>query len=264
MVKFLKRGYIAILLGFLYLPIFTLIVFAFNSGKTMARWGGFSLQWFEALFRDKIIMESLANSISLAVTSTLIAVVVGTIAAIGINEYKKVKKTVIINLTYVPIMNADIVTGISMLLVFIFMRFDRGYGTVLISHIMFNIPFVIFAVLPKLRTLDPHLYEAAIDMGAKPRQAIWKVIIPQLTPGIMTGAVIAFTMSFDDFVITYFSAQGQVNTLSTHIYSMAKIGINPKINALSALMFVFVITLLVIINIKSFRKQPVEGKSIDN
>ena len=160
-------------------------------------------------------------------------------------------------------MNADIVTGISLLLVFIFFQIPRGYGTLLIAHVVFNVPYVIFSVLPRLRQMDPHLYEAALDMGAKPSLAVRKVLIPQLMPGIFTGFILAFTMSFDDFVISFFSTQGLVNNLSVYIYSMARVGINPKINALSTIMFVCIITLLIIINVRSSRtRRPREEKRI--
>ena len=212
---------------------------------------GFTFNWYQELFSDPTLLEGLWNTISIAVLSSLIAVVIGTLAAIGIHEYRKWSKTIMINITYVPMMNADVVTGISMLLLFIFLRIPRGYLTLLISHVAFNIPYVIFSVLPKLKQLDRHTYEAALDMGAKPAYALRKVIIPEIMPGIVTGAIMAFTMSFDDFVISFFSTQGTVNTLSIYIYSMARVGINPKINALSTIMFVCIITLLIVSNLRS-------------
>ncbi len=226
----------------------------------MAKWTGFSLNWYVELFKDPVIMEALGVTLSIALLSSLIAVVIGTLAAIGINEYKKWPKTLTINLTYVPMMNADIVTGISLLLLFIFMRIPRGYGTLLIAHTAFNIPYVIFSVLPKLRQMDPNLYEAALDMGATPSYAVRKVLIPELMPGIMTGFIMAFTMSFDDFVISFFSTQGLVNNLSTYIYSMARVGINPKINALSTIMFVCIITLLIVTNVQANRHSKKQQK----
>jgi len=253
--RFFKRFYLAILLFFLYLPILMLILYSFNEGKTMNGWHGFSLHWYAELFSDPAIMESLWVTVSIAVLSSLIAVVIGTLAAIGIQEYRKWTKSITINLTYVPMMNADIVTGISLLLLFIFIGIPRGYFTLLISHVVFNVPYVIFAVLPRLRQLDPNLYEAALDMGAKPAYAVRKVLIPQLMPGITTGFMMAFTMSFDDFVISFFSTQGLTNNLSIYIYSMARVGINPKINALSAIMFVCVISILVVTNVRAARHE---------
>ena len=249
--SFFKRFYLGVILIFLYLPIVTLMVFSFNSGDSMAKWEGFSLKWYGEMFSNSTLMEALWVTISVAVLSALIAVVIGTLAAIGINDYKKTSKAVVTNITYVPMMNADIVTGVSMLLLFIFLRIPRGYATLLISHVAFNVPYVIFSVLPRLRALNPNLYEAALDMGATPFYALRKVLIPELMPGIVTGAIMAFTMSFDDFVISFFSTQGYVNNLSTYIYSMAKVGIRPVINALCTVMFVFIITLLIIMNVRA-------------
>lgn len=249
--RFFKRFYLAILLIFLYLPILTLMVFSFNSGSSMSKWEGFSFSWYAQMFNDPTLMEALWVTVSIAVLSSLIAVIIGTLAAIGINDYKRGTKAIVTNITYVPIMNADIVTGVSMLLLFLFLRIPRGYITLLIAHVAFNIPYVIFSVMPRLRTLDKNLYEAALDMGATPLYALRKVLIPELMPGIVSGAVMAFTMSFDDFVISFFSTQGYVNNLSTYIYSMAKVGIRPVINALCTVMFVFIITVLIIMNVKS-------------
>lgn len=257
---FIKRFYLAILLFFLYLPILMLMLYSFNSGKSMAKWQGFSLNWYAELFNDPAIMEALWVTISIAVLSSLIAVIIGTMAAIGIKEYRRMPRALVINLTYIPVMNADIVTGIAMLLLFIFLRIPRGYGTLLISHVAFNVPYVIFAVLPRLRRMDKHLYEAALDMGATPVLAVRKVLIPELMPGIVTGFIMAFTMSFDDFLISFFSTQGMVNNLSVYIYSMARIGINPKINALSTIMFVCIITLLIVINVRSAKYSKLEKK----
>ena len=261
--KFFKRFYLGLVLLFLYMPILMLMVFSFNEGRTMSKWSGFSLQWYQELFNDPAIIDAIWVTVSIAILSSLIAVVIGTLAAIGIKEYKRVSRSLVVNLTYIPMMNADIVTGISLLLVFIFFQIPRGYGTLLIAHVVFNVPYVIFSVLPRLRQMDPHLYEAALDMGAKPSLAVRKVLIPQLMPGIFTGFILAFTMSFDDFVISFFSTQGLVNNLSVYIYSMARVGINPKIKALSTIMFVCIITLLIIINVRSSRtRRPREEKRI--
>lgn len=262
MVKFIKRFYLAILLFFLYLPIVVLMIYSFNSGSNMSVWEGFSFRWYASLFQNREIMEALWVTLSVAVLSSLIAVIIGTLAAIGISDYRKTAKNIVINLTYIPMVNADIVTGISMLLLFIFLRIPRGYGTLLLAHIAFNVPYVIFAVLPRLKQLDKNLYEAALDMGATPSYAVRKVMIPELMPGIVTGFIMAFTMSFDDFLISFFSTQGMVNNLSVYIYSRAKIRITPEVNALSTIMFVLVITLLIIINVRSskYTKKPVRKK----
>lgn len=249
--SFFKRFYMVLILLFLYAPIMVLIAFSFNSSRTMAKWSGFTLDWYAQLFKDSIIMDSLWVTISVAVLSSVIAVIIGVLAAIGIQNCRKGVRSLMVNVTYIPMINADIVTGISLLLLFIFMHIPRGYTTMLIAHIAFNIPYVILSVLPKLRSMDTSLYEAALDMGAKPSYAIRKVVLPQLMPGILTGFILAFTMSFDDFVISFFTTQGLTQNLSIYVYSMAKVGINPKINALSAVMFVVMITLLLIINARS-------------
>lgn len=252
LLSFFKRFYMGIVLLFLYAPILVLIVFSFNESRTMAKWSGFTFDWYAKLFNDSIIMDSLWVTVSVAFISAFIAVIVGTLAAIGIMNYKrKSVRSLVLNITNIPMINADIVTGIAMLLLFIFLGIPRGYSTMLISHIAFNIPYVILSVMPKLRQLDMSLYEAALDMGAQPAYAIRKVMLPQIMPGIVTGFILAFTMSFDDFVISFFSTQGLTQNLSIYVYSMAKVGINPKINALSAIMFIVMVTLLLIVNARA-------------
>jgi spermidine/putrescine transport system permease protein len=251
---FFKRFYLAVILAFMYLPIGALIIFSFNESKSMAKWTGFSLHWYEQLFQDPSIAEAVWVTISIAIIASLAATFIGTLAAIGMDNFRKKSKNVMVNLTYIPMVNAEIVTGISLLLLFIFFNIPRGYWTMLLAHITFDIPFVIFSVLPKLRQMDPGTYEAALDMGAKPAYAVRKVILPQIAPGIVTGFLLAFTMSFDDFMISFFTSQGATQNLSTYIYSMARVGINPMINALSAIMFVVVITLLLVINLRSVKK----------
>lgn len=254
MIKFFKRFYLAIILIFMYLPIGALIVFSFNESKNMGAWTGFSLHWYKALFEDPIIAEAIWVTISVALLSAAAATLIGTLAVIGIDNYRKRAKNTMINLTYIPMVNADIVTGVSLLLLFIFLNIPRGYWTLLLAHITFNIPYVIFSVLPKMRQLDRSTYEAALDMGAKPSYAVRKIIMPQIAPGIVTGFILAFTMSFDDFMISFFATQGTTQNLSIYIYSMARVGINPMINALSAIMFVVVILLLLVINIRSIKR----------
>ncbi len=246
-----KRFYIGIILLFLYLPIITLIVFSFNESKTMARWSGFSFKWYGELFTDPIILDAIFVTLSIALLASLISTVIGTLAAFGINGMKKHAKSLTMSGTYIPMINADIVTGVSMLLLFILLKIPRGYVTLLIAHITFCLPYVVLSVLPRLKSMDTALYEAALDMGATPRQAMFKVVLPDIMPGVVTGFILAFTLSFDDFVISFFSTQGTLSNLSVYIYSMAKLGINPKINALSAIMFVVVIVLLIIINKRS-------------
>jgi spermidine/putrescine transport system permease protein len=217
----------------------------------MAKWGGFSLKWYGELFTDGQILDALAVTLSIAVLAALISTVIGTFAALGINGFKKRSKSMLVGVSYIPMVNADIVTGVSLLLLFILLKLPRGYATMLIAHITFCLPYTTLSVLPRLRGMDEALYEAALDMGATPRQALLKVVLPDIMPGIVTGMILAFTLSFDDFVISFFSTQGVLPNLSIYIYSMAKKGIKPEINALSAIMFAVVIALLILINKRS-------------
>ncbi len=248
---FFRRFYLILILIFLYAPILTLIVFSFNESKSMAHWGGFSLKWYGKLFTNSTILDAIFVTLSIAVLASLIATVIGTFAAIGINNFKKRPKAFMMSLSYIPMVNADIVTGISMLLLFILLQVPRGYTTLLIAHITFCLPYTVLSVLPRLKAMDPALYEAALDMGATPRQAMLRVVLPDIMPGIITGLILAFTLSFDDFVISFFSTQGMLSNLSIYIYSTAKMGVKPEINALSAIMFVVVMLLLVVINKRS-------------
>ena len=255
--KWLKRSYLGLILLFLYAPIVTLIVFSFNAGKTMGIWRGFSLQWYVQLFQDATIMRSLGVTMSVALLSALGATLLGTMAAIGIHSMKSRRRAVVENISYIPMLSPDIVTGISLMLLFVFLGARLSYTTMLLAHITFNLPYVIFSVLPKLQQLPPHHYEAALDLGAKPSYALRRIVLPQIMPGVITGAIFAFTLSIDDFVISYFTSQ-DVPNLSMTIYNMARRGINPKINALSTLMFVSVVTLLVVVNVRSVRQQRKE------
>lgn len=249
--KFISRFWLAFLLFFMYFPIVTIIIFSFNESGTMNSWGGFSLKWYSTIFKDPMLIKSIGVTLSVAVLSATISTIIGTAAAIGINEFKRFPKNLITNLTYIPIVNADIVTGISLLLCFIFTGISRGYFTLLLAHITFNIPYVIFSVLPKLKQMNPDLYDAALDLGATPKRAIMNIVVPEILPGIITGFIIAFTLSFDDFVVSFFSTQGLTSNLSIYIYSMARKGIRPEINALSAIMFIPIIILLIVINVRS-------------
>lgn len=244
----LKKIYLWLVFLFLYAPILVLILFSFNASKSRGKWEGFSLKWYAELFHDEQIMTALANTVMIAVGSALIAAVVGTIAAIGIYNMRGWKKNLVINVTYLPILNPDIVTGISMMLMFIAIQLPRGLGSMLIAHITFGLPYVIISVLPKLGQLDPQIFDAALDLGASPREAYTKVILPQILPGIFTGYLLAFTMSVDDFVVSFFVTGNGVSNLAISIYSMARRGINPKINAVLTLLFAAVIGIMYIIN----------------
>lgn len=247
MKSFVKKAYIYLLLLFLYAPIIVLVIYSFNDSKYRSKWGGFSLRWYKELFADARIMNALYYTISIALIAAIVATLLGTMASIGIFSMGKKSKKIIKNISYIPILNPDIVTGISLMILFIFINIRLGFSTMLMAHITFCTPYVILSVLPKLQQLDGSLYEAALDLGAKPWQAISKVIVPEIKPGIITGFLLAFTLSVDDFVISFFTTGSGVTNLSIQIFSMAKKGINPKINAISTLMLLTVMILLVII-----------------
>ena len=252
-VRIFKNAYSALIFLFLYAPIAVLIIFSFNESKSRGAWGGFSLKWYESLFNNSSIMTALWNTVEIAVISALVATVIGTFAAIGINSMKKLPQSVIMNVSYLPVLNADIVTGVSLLILFIFLGIPLGRISLLLSHITFNIPYVILSVMPKLKMMNQHSYEAALDLGCTPMQAVMKVVMPEIMPGVITGAILAFTLSIDDFVISFFTTGPGVNTLSIEIYSMVRRGIKPEINALSSLMFLTVLALLVVVNVRSER-----------
>jgi spermidine/putrescine transport system permease protein len=234
---------------FLYAPIAALAVFSFNDSKSMSTWSGFTLKWYKELLQNERILSALYYTILIALLSTAIATVVGTITAIGIHKMRNSKgKKILLNVNYLPILNPDVVTGVSLMTLYVFLKLDFGFITMLLSHVVFNIPYVILSVLPKLKQLPPNIEDAAQDLGATPMYALRKVILPQIKPGIVSGMLMAFTMSIDDFVISFFTAGNGVSNLSIEIYSMTRRGIRPEINALSTIMFVVVLTLLVISN----------------
>jgi spermidine/putrescine transport system permease protein len=236
---------------FLYAPIVALVVFSFNDSKSRAKWEGFTLKWYQSMFNDPMIVKALYYTVTIAILAAVISTLVGTIAAIGIHGMGRWTRGLIMNVTYIPLLNPDIVTGIALMLLFVLFRMRLGFLTLLLAHITFCIPYVVITVLPKLRQLNPHTYEAAMDLGASPMEAIWKVIVPEIMPGIITGFLLAFTLSIDDFVISYFTTGNGVTNLSITIFTMTKRGIKPEINAISTLMFVTVLLLLLIVNKRS-------------
>ncbi len=258
----LKKIYTYLIFLFLYMPIIVLIVFSFNSSKSRAHWTGFTFRWYIEMFKDRQIMTSLYYTIIIAIVASLFATLLGTVAAIGMVYLKKLPKSIMINLTYLPVLNPDIVTGISLMLLFIMLKFPRGFFSMLLAHITFNLPYVILSVLPKLRQLDSHIYDAALDLGATPSYALTKVILPQIAPGIFTGFLLAMTMSIDDFVISFFTTGPGVSNLAITIFSMARKGVSPKINATLSLLFAFVILLLLIINNRMNRDSVRKEKTI--
>ncbi|NLY45377.1 MAG: ABC transporter permease [Tissierella sp.] len=246
--KSLKKLYTFLIFLFLYAPIIILIVFSFNDSKSRGVWSGFTLRWYVELFKDPAILKALYYTILIAVLSSVISTVIGTFAALGIHNMPGLSKKIVLNLNYLPVLNPDIVTAVSLMALYRFFKLEFGFTTMLLSHITFCIPYVILSVLPKLKQMNKHLAEAAMDLGATPFYALRKVIIPEIMPGIITGGLMAFTLSIDDFVISFFNTGNGVSNLSIEIFAMSRRGINPTINALSTLMFVSLLVLLLIIN----------------
>lgn len=247
---------------FFYLPILYIIIFSFNDSRSLTKFGGFSLRWYEKMFADSTMMEAVLYTVIIAVIATVVATVVGTITAIGLSKSRKVVQKMVERINDLPVMNPDIVTAISLLMFFSVLTVKKGFGTLLIAHIMFCVPYVMLSVTPKLRSLDPNLIDAAMDLGATPFQALAKVIVPQIKPGIISGALIAFTMSFDDFVISYFTTGNGVNNISILVYTMSK-RVNPSINALSTIVILLITLVLGVVNIVPIvrEKREKDGKS---
>ena len=270
-----SRLFMGLVFLFLYAPIFVLIVFSFNASNSRSVWAGFSLDWYVELFQDSQIMSSLYTTLLVALLASVIATVAGTFAAIGFYNMKRRWRTPLMTVNNIPMMNAEIVTGVSLCLFFVASfgawdsfvtwmettyrltapRFAMGFGTLLIAHITFDIPYVILSVMPKLRQMDKNLVEAAQDLGCTWFQAFWKVVVPEIKPGIVNGMLIAFTMSVDDFVISYFTAGAKTSTLAMTIYGMAKRRISPKVNAVSTILFVTVLALLIIIKVREAKQE---------
>ncbi len=252
MKKTVSKIYLATVFTFLYVPILVLIVYSFNASKSRANWTGFTLHWYDKLFHNEYIMSSLVNTVIIAAVSSVIATALGTVAAIGIYNMKKVPKGIIMNVTYIPIINPEIITGVSLMLLFRifadYSNFQFGLLSLIIAHITFNIPYVIFSVLPKLRQMNPFLIEAAQDLGCNERQAFFKVAIPEILPGVFSGFLLALTYSIDDFVVSYFTSGTKVETLPITIAAMTKKKVSPEINALSAIIFVVVLLVLLVKN----------------
>jgi len=244
----LEKLYMAFIIFLLYAPIFTLIVLSFNSSRTRAKWGGFTLQWYQALFANEDIMNALYTTLVIALLSAIIATVLGTAASVGITSMKPRAKTVFMGVTNIPMLNGEIVMGISLMLLFIIGRIELGFGTILLAHITFNLPYVILSVMPKMKQTSRATYEAALDLGASPMYAFWKITFPDIMPGVISGFLLAFTMSLDDFVITYFTKGPGIDTLSTKIYSEVRKGIKPEMYSLSTILFATVLILLLLVN----------------
>ena len=246
--KILSKIYMVLIIAFFYLPILYTVVVSFNSGRSLTRFDGFSLRWYEKMFSDANMMKAIFYTIIIALLATAISTVVGTIAAIGLSNCRKLVRGAMEQVNNLPLTNPDIVTAIGLLMFFSMLGLEKGFTTMLLAHVMFCIPYVMLSVMPKLRSLDPNLADAALDLGATPWQALTKVIVPQIMPGIVSGALVAFTMSFDDFIISYFVTGNGVNNISILVYTMSK-RVNPSINALSTLIILIITAVLVLINV---------------
>ncbi|MCR5372784.1 MAG: ABC transporter permease [Solobacterium sp.] len=243
--KIHERVFTALVLAFFYLPILYVVLFSFNSSKSLSRFTGFSLQWYEKMFADRMIMSAIGYTVLCAVIATFVSTIVGTVTAIGLSKSRRILRETVNQVNNLPMLNPDIVTAIGFMLFFTSLKIRTGFTTMVLAHIAFCIPYVILSVMPKLRTLDPNLAEAALDLGCTPLEALWKVILPQIRPGIISGALVAFTMSFDDFVISLFTTGPGVSNISIYVYGAVK-RVNPTINALSAII-VYVITIVLIV-----------------
>jgi len=253
------RLYYALILFFLYAPIFLLVVFSFNSTRSRSVWTGFTLDWYRSLMMDSSIMNALYTSLIVALISAVLATIVGTFAAVGFHYMRSRWRTPLMHINNIPMINADIATGVSLSLLFISLgslfKFNLGFGTLLLAHIAFSIPYVVLSIMPKLRQLDNNLVDAACDLGCTWMKAFRKVIIPEILPGIINGLIIAFTLSIDDFVISYFTSGGNVMTLPMQIFAMTRRRITPEINALSTVLFLTVLVLLIVVNIRQVRQE---------
>lgn len=250
--KKLQKLYLYLILVFLYAPIIILMIYSFNESKYRV-WTGFSFKWYIELFQDGQIIAALYNTLLVAVVASILSTIIGTAAAIGINSLMKWKRSAVMNVTMLPVLNPDIVTGIALMLLFYMAKLPTGRLTLILAHMSFCIPYVILSVLPKLKQADNRTYEAALDLGATPALATWKVTIPEIFPGVITGFLMAFTLSIDDFIISYFTTGPGVENLSILIYNAAKKGVSPSINALSALMFAVIMILLIVINVRTHK-----------
>ncbi len=260
--KSISRLYMGLIFLFLYAPLVVLITFSFNESKSRSVWTGFSLKWYAKLFADKEILRALLNTVVVAVVASILATIIGTLACFGILKMKKWSKKLVMSVNNLPIVNPEIVTGVSLMLLFVFAYntwgiFKPGIVTLILAHTTFCLPYVILSVLPKLRQINPHLYEAAQDLGCPPARAFVKVILPDIMPGVITGMIMAFTLSLDDFVISYFTS-GTTQTLPIAIYSMTRKIVSPEINALSTILFVVVLILLIVVNIRQATAEKID------
>lgn len=264
--KWWAKLFLYAFLVFMYIPILVLIVFSFNESKSNAVFTGFSLDWYRKLFQNEAILTSLLNTVIIALVSSVLATILGTSAAIGIHNMRRSARTAIMNITYIPVINPEIITGVSLMLLFSFFvdhfHFRFGFVSLILAHIAFNVAYVIYSVMPKLRQMNPSLVEAARDLGCNERQAFFKIVIPEIMPGVFSGFLMALTYSIDDFVVSYFTSGTQVETLPITIYSMTRRKVSPEINALSTIIFVVIAAILIVKNALENRKLRRERKEI--
>lgn len=253
--KIISGSYLAFIFLFLYAPIAILIFFSFNKARGRGVFSGFTLDWYAKLFSNEIILQSFLNTLIVAGVASVTATIIGTAASIGINSLNKTLKNGMMGMTYVSIINPEIVTGVSLMLLFVILKIKFGFTTLILAHITFNIPYVILNVMPKLRQQDKSIYEAALDLGCAPTKAFFKVVVPDIMPGIVSGFIMALTYSLDDFVVSYFTTGVSSQTLPITIYSMTRKRVSPEINAISTIIFVVVLLALVGINIREIRKE---------
>ena len=258
--KKLRRIYVGLIMAFLYAPIVLLVLYSFNNSKSRATWGGFTLKWYKELFADKVIMSSLGTTLSIGFLASVISTILGTIGAIALYQTGRRPRQAMMSIINLPMLNSEVVTGVSLMLLFAISHIQLGYMTLLLSHISFCVPYVVLSVMPKLRQLEPHLAEAAQDLGATPMQGFFRVILPDIMPGVVSGFLMALTMSIDDFVVSFFTTGSGVSNLSITIYTMAKRGISPKINALSTIIFGCVLLLLILLNLRDMKAPDSEKK----
>ncbi len=258
--KWIGKSYLGLIMLFFYVPILYVMVFSFNESKSLTRFTGFSLEWYEKMFSSRPIMEAVYYTVVIALIATVVSTIIGTITAIGLSKSRRVLREVVLQINDIPMLNPEIVTAIGFMLLFTSLNIQKGFWTLLIAHIVFCIPYVILSVMPKLRQLDDNLAEAALDLGATPMQALTRVIIPQIMPGIVSGALIAFTMSFDDFIISFFTTGPGVNNIAIYVYSSIK-RINPSINALSTIIVLVVTLVLVLVNVIPVIRDRKKGKN---
>lgn len=276
--KWYTKTYLSFIMAFFYIPIVVMIVYSFNESKSRSYFTGFTLDWYKRLFTNEIILESVRNTLIIALVSSVCATIIGTAAAIGLTNMRKLLKSVMLNFTYLPIINPEIVTGVSFMLLFVSMQtfierlndtlgfgvpvFEFGFGTLILAHITFCIPYVILNVMPKLRQMDKNIYEAALDLGCNEFQAFYKVVMPDIMPGIVAGFLTSITMSLDDFIISYFVSGPTSQTLPITIFSMTRRKVSPEVNAISTIIFVVILVALLAVNIHDMRRENLAKKRI--